>query len=225
MNKLLYFLCPLFLWCQPFPNWEVYKSNVLKIQKTIPGWCSLPQADMLLDFIHEHKPFLCVEIGTFAGSTTFPIVAALFYNQTGQLYAIDAWDQQTALEGLKMDDPNAIGWSRLNIHWEQVHQILLQWVQDLELKPFCYPIQMRSEEAVALFLEDSIDFLFLDGNFSENGSKKDVELYFPKVKKGGFIWLNRADILTKSASVGFLMKQCKWVRELSMGAQCIVFQK
>jgi hypothetical protein len=53
----------------------------------------------------------------------------------------------------------------------------------------------------------------------------DVLLYFPKVKEGGYIWLNDADQFNKNLAVAFLMKHCEWVKEKSIGIHWILFKK
>jgi len=42
-----------------------------------------------------------------------------------------------------------------------------------------------SENAVNIFRYDTIDFLFIDGNHDYEFIKKDIDLYWPKIKAGG----------------------------------------
>lgn len=46
-------------------------------------------------------------------------------------------------------------------------------------------IRATSETASTLFQNESLDFVYIDANHSYDHVKKDLELWFPKVKKGG----------------------------------------
>src|SRR4030042_1249650 len=48
-------------------------------------------------------------------------------------------------------------------------------------------IRKKSEEAISILEDNSLDFLYIDGNHKKEFIKKDLELYFPKIKIGGFI--------------------------------------
>lgn len=48
-------------------------------------------------------------------------------------------------------------------------------------------VKMFSEEASKLFKNNSLNFVYIDGNHQYEFVKKDIELYYPKIKKGGII--------------------------------------
>jgi predicted O-methyltransferase YrrM len=48
------------------------------------------------------------------------------------------------------------------------------------------PLQMTSEDAVG-FVPNDLDMVYIDGNHAYDYVKKDIELYYPKVKTGGII--------------------------------------
>ena len=48
------------------------------------------------------------------------------------------------------------------------------------------PLQMSSEDAID-FIPDNLDMVYIDGNHAYEYVKKDIELYYPKVKIGGII--------------------------------------
>ena len=48
-------------------------------------------------------------------------------------------------------------------------------------------IEKKSEEAAKLVEDESVDFVFIDGNHFYESVKQDIELWRPKVKKGGMI--------------------------------------
>jgi hypothetical protein len=204
-------------------SWEVYKQETIQGLPQIPGWCTKEKAELLMNMIYETQPSICVEIGAFGGSTTYPIARALHFTGRGILYAIDAWDNQAAIEGFEQNDPNISWWSNLDLN--EIYSQFVSLLTRKQLMKFCRPIPLRSEMALLLFSDESIDFLYIDGNFSSGGAFQDVLLYFPKVKKGGYIWLNDSDCESKNKAVAFLMKNCEWLKKKSLGKSFIVFKK
>lgn len=47
--------------------------------------------------------------------------------------------------------------------------------------------ELKSNVAVEKFEDNSLQFLFIDGDHSYKGIKKDIELWLPKIKAGGYI--------------------------------------
>jgi predicted O-methyltransferase YrrM len=203
--------------------WEVYKKEQLAQLTRFNGWCSEHKGNRLMDFIRQYKPQLCVEIGTFGGSTTFPLAMALEYQGQGQLFTIDSWDNQEVLKGLSYAHPNYSWWKQINL--EAVREQFLITLAKMKLSRECTVLHMSSQDAVYKFSDDSIDLLYIDGNFSSTGNLDDVIHYFSKVKRGGYIWLNDASHPSKFPSVTYLMQHAVWMKEDSIGNQCIVFQK
>ncbi|MBI2625271.1 MAG: class I SAM-dependent methyltransferase [Candidatus Nealsonbacteria bacterium] len=48
-------------------------------------------------------------------------------------------------------------------------------------------LQMKSEEAVKQFLDESLDLVFIDADHSYEEVKKDIEFWLPKIRKGGVL--------------------------------------
>lgn len=48
-------------------------------------------------------------------------------------------------------------------------------------------IQRTSEDAARLFKKESLDFVYIDGDHNYEFVKKDIKLYWPKIKKGGIL--------------------------------------
>lgn len=206
-----------------FQPWESYKQETILELPQIPGWCSKEKAEMLMDMIYEVRPKLCIEIGAFGGSTTYPIARALQYTRQGMLYAIDAWDNQVAIEGFEKNNENIFWWSSVDM--KAIFSQFVALLSNKQLTNICRPLPVSSEKAVSLFSDESVHFLYIDGNFSAPGAMQDVILYFPKVKKGGYIWLNDADCEAKNTAIAFLMENCEWLKKKSLGKSCIVFKK
>lgn len=55
------------------------------------------------------------------------------------------------------------------------------------VKEYIHTIREDSKEAHRHFADGSLDFLFIDGDHTYKGMRKDLELWYPKVKSGGYI--------------------------------------
>ena len=48
-------------------------------------------------------------------------------------------------------------------------------------------IRCLSKNAVKLFKDESLDFVYIDANHAYDFVKEDLEMWWPKIKKGGYI--------------------------------------
>lgn len=182
------------------------------------SWCSKEKAKLIMEIVIFENLNTCVEVGTFVGSSALPILVSLEYLKKGHAYLIDAWSNLEAVKGLNRDDPNAIWWSTLDMN--AVKNQLLQMIQNWKLASYCTVIHATSEKAISNF--DSIDFLHLDGNFSEEGALLDTVLYLPKVRSGGYILLSNVLVTanqkpTKMKALWPLFDNCEIVSEIENG--------
>lgn len=150
------------------------------------SWCSTQKIDLLMDVIVLTKPAVCVEIGTFTGSSILPVAAALHYLESGSILAVDAWANDIAVRNLAEDDCNKDWWSRVDMG--VVQNIYDKMIIDWSLQNYCKTLHMTSSDALQHI--EQIDFLHLDGDYSEIGAIQDVQMYLPKVKSGGYILLS-----------------------------------
>lgn len=204
------------------PTWEDYKKETMPTLRLIEGWCSAEKAEKMMDLIHDTRPVVCVEIGVYGGSSIFPTARALKYHGEAKVYAIDAWSSDICLQGYTPGNTHYEWWRKIDLN-----QIYLQFKTMLygyELKENCVIMQMASEKAALLFKDDSIDILHIDGNHSEEVSYSDVVLFLPKVKLGGYIWLNDAHWPSIQKSLLYLQERCRQDPSRSTGT-CFLFQK
>lgn len=158
------------------------------VKDTLKGsWSSVEKIDLLMDLVQLIQPDVCVEIGAFSGSSILPVAATLRYNNAGIVYAIDAWSNAEAIRNLDDMDPNKGWWSEVDMKEANAsfRNLIAQW----SLENYCKEIYLPSQAALSC-VPDQIDFLHLDGECSEIGALRDVQLYLPKVKRGGFILLS-----------------------------------
>lgn len=189
------------------------------------SWCSEEKASLIMDLIISNKPRVCVEIGTYSGSSFLPIVVTLAYLKTGMAFAIDPWSNVEAVKGIPENHPQHSFWSSLNM--AEAKSQFIDTMEYLFLSPYYCSLEMASRDAASKF--NLIDFLHLDGNTSEEGSYEDVRLYLPKVAPKGYILLSNAlisldDEWTKMKSIWALADQCEIIAEIDE-RNTILFQK
>lgn len=162
-------------------NYQQLKSKVLRSLKGT--WCSEEKTNLMMDLVLLKKPKMCVEIGAFTGSSVLPIATTLQFLKSGEIYAIDAWSNAIATRYWSDNDPNKAWWAGLDMKF--VKQTFKDMVKTWKLKSCCKILQAPSEELIHQM--STIDFLHIDGDYSEVGSLKDVQLYLPKVRSGGYV--------------------------------------
>ncbi len=198
------------------------KAKVLAALPSLEGWCSQEKALAFIDLTLEVKPKVYVEIGVFGGRSIFPVASALKFLGQGIVIGIDPWDK---VEAIKYYDPvedqtNLQWWAKVNFYY--VYSSYLSMLKKYDLEKFCKTIRASAEEAVSEI--ESIDILYLDGNHCEEPSLQDVTLYLPKVKSGGYIWMNDTLWPERQAAAEMLLQECDAVKLIDNG-NCILFKK
>lgn len=199
------------------------KDQVLNALPSVEGWCSKEKALNFIDLVLETKPDVCVEIGVYGGSSLFPVASTLKHLEHGIIIAIDPWDK---IECIKYFDPvedkvNLNWWGKLNLDY--IYNLYLKMLKRYDLNEYCITIRAPSEEAVNE-IDEPIDILHIDGNFSKEGTSQDVILYLPKVRSGGYIWINDALSTKRQEAVDMLNDACDVVKLIENG-NCILFKK
>jgi len=184
-------------------NWEIEKRKILDEIQYYPGWCSSQKAELIMDKLNQEKLELCVEIGTFGGATISVIAKTLKFKQCGTVFAIDPWLNEEAIKGFYPNTPFYEWWSKINL--EEIFKQFQQQLKKDQLSNIKI-YRMTSQEALGHFQDNSIDFLHIDGNHSENGVFFDVINYYPKVKDGGYILLNDANWIAMRKALVYLLE-------------------
>lgn len=115
------------------------------------------------------KNLICVEIGTYKGGNALNILKNL---NIQKIYLIDPY---VAYVNRKIE--KNVG----DKTFTEAKKRLKRFKHKIEF------VREFSEKATKRFKNNSIDFIYIDGNHDYGFVKKDLELYFPKVKKGGII--------------------------------------
>jgi len=151
-----------------------------------PGWCTREKTECLYKLVNDNTPNLIVEFGVFGGRSLIPMALALKKNNNGKIIGIDPWDREASITSYDKEDPNYKWW--FNVDHNAIFKSFIDSIHEYKINNYVAYYRKRSNEVVNLFADQSIDILHQDGNHTESISSEEVELYYNKVKPGGF-WL------------------------------------
>lgn len=226
MKKLLYsfFICASSL---SFANqaWLDFKQKFFQKEQKFYFWTTPQKASHIMDFIFALKPQTVVEVGTFQGSMTFAMASALQFLQKGMLHTVDTWSYYP--DPSKLDSYNLFAnfWYTQEWDGDKIYSDFLASHFQNGLRAFCHPIRLDSSKAASLFADDSIDMLYLDGDLREDTGIVEILCFLGKVRQGGAIWINRADLESKHEIIDYLMTTCRYEPNWSYGNECVLFIK
>jgi precorrin-6B methylase 2 len=83
-------------------------------------------------------------------------------------------------------------------------------------------IKKTAEKAAPEIQE--IDILYMDAIYSEKMADGIIRLYLPKVRSGGYVWINDATGEKTQAACDFLLESCDFVKDID-GSNCLLFKK
>lgn len=198
------------------------KRQVLQTLPTLHGWCSPEKALHFIDLVLEVKPQVCVEIGVFGGSSLLPVASTLKFLKAGVVIAVDPWDK---FEAIRYFDPmneeaHLTWWS--NINFDQIYSSFVNMLKRNGLEEYCITIRSTAENAVSKM--DQIDILYIDGSPGEEAFTKDVLLYLPKVRSGGYIWVNDCLGINRQQGLDHILQCCDGIKVIENG-NCVLFKK
>ena len=169
---------------------------------------------------------MCVEIGVFGGSSLIPQALAMKHNNDGIVVGIDPWTHDAALEDMETDESRE-WWSKINLN--EIYENFIRQLKNYEVDSFCKIHRDKSENVINEFKNESIDILHIDGNHCEKISYQDSVNYFPKVKKGGYIffddifWSEDRKNISTEKGLNYLLQYCE--KECIVGKDCVVLKK
>lgn len=125
-------------------------------------------AELLYGLVRSMKPDVCVEIGSALGKSASYIGMALKENGRGMLYAIDPheptnWNDVAAIDSLKEFTRNVAAAGL------REHVSVIRSYSDAAARDWKHPI----------------DLIFIDGDHSYEGVKRDWDLFLPHMKPSG----------------------------------------
>ena len=133
---------------------------------------NITRIDLIRNIGQEFPKGKGVEVGTFKGSFSNQIMN----NWSGTLYMVDVW---RPLES-GYDDSSNHGRYDGGVYTDAMENI--KGFEDRAIM-----VRATSEIASDMFNDNSLDFVYIDANHAYDYVVQDIELWYPKVKKGGFI--------------------------------------
>lgn len=128
--------------------------------------------DLITEILIKEGLKTGVEVGSFKGEYAKEILK----RWDGNLYMVDVWDEM----GSEYIDAS----NHKNFN-NQVYIDCFNNIQEFGLRATM--IRTNSEMGSKLFTDESVDFVYIDANHAYDFVKDDIEYWFPKVKKGGYI--------------------------------------
>jgi len=133
---------------------------------------SSPSGEGLIKPINELEGELVgVEVGVCLAHTTEAFIKGI--KNLKKLYAIDNY-------------PTFVDWDGSD--WNQDRQNLMKKTAQEKMIPYKSKVEflhISSQEFVRKIEDESLDFVFIDGDHSYEAALKDFENYYPKIKNGG----------------------------------------
>lgn len=125
---------------------------------------------LIRDFLAGKHGLTGIEIGSYAGESAEMF---LYSDAFDKLYCIDPWqmgydpNDTTSGDGLPLAEQ--------------------EFDKRFKGSPTVVKVKKFSNDAISMFADNSIDFLYIDGDHRYEFVKQDLQNYVPKVKLGGII--------------------------------------
>ena len=174
----------------------------MNFYEQIPGWFDFADIyDHIIARARDGAVF--VEVGTYLGRSTVYLASRI--RQSGKkirVYAVDLWDgwvyQECRADAALPEAADVFGHFIRNVRRAGVEDVIC-------------PLRMSSEQAAELFEDGTFDFVFLDADHGYEGVRRDLQSWFPKVKRrgvlGGHDYLNADFPGVRRAADEFFMEQ------------------
>ena len=161
---------------------------------------------LIKKIIKENNYKTIVEVGTYRGQ----FAKHLYETEPNELHLIDPWNKfdKEVFSDYTQYDQNK---------WDSLHEnVKAKFNYD---NVFVH--RLTSEEGVKMFMDSTIDLVYIDGNHAYDFVKQDLNLWLPKIKKGGMLCGH--DYQLKSvikAVTEFLNEQSLSIEQLSSEKHC-----
>lgn len=124
------------------------------------------------NLLNKNSAKVGVEIGVFKGEFSKSILE----NWKGTLYLIDPWRELS--DEVYLDSSN-------HKNHQTAFSDTMNSIKGFESRAFM--LRGLGEELVDLFEDNSLDYVYIDGNHDYDHVKQDLDLWWPKLKSGGLL--------------------------------------
>jgi predicted O-methyltransferase YrrM len=141
------------------------------------------------EFVANHNFKTFVEVGVFFGLSISFLAQKVKSKDGVKIYGVDlfeTWAGKEEIESL-YDAKGLSNEERLKKLGEYKYNFVVNRLNEVGCNHFVELIKSDSCAAASLFENESLDFVFIDGNHWYDYVNKDIEAWLPKIKKGGII--------------------------------------
>lgn len=147
-------------------------TSIIAAPARIPGWFN--HGDKILELIDQHRPRVCVELGTWQGASAIPVARSIA-RWGGTLTCVDTW------AGELNEDGGSVGGKSPIMLLSCARAMVEAGVgANVRLIP-------GMTEDVATFWSQPIDYLYVDADHGYRGVRADLDAWVPHVRHGGLI--------------------------------------
>lgn len=150
---------------------ELVHRLLLYGKKYIPYYFARGMAEFIFKNYYDNE-LVGIEIGTGVGNNAMTMLSIL---PIKKLYCIDPYTKYVEDKFGQKQQKN------VEKCLEKARKNLAKYSERVSI------IEEYSDKAVDRFEDNSLDFVYIDGNHSYDFVKKDIKLYYPKVKPEGVL--------------------------------------
>lgn len=150
-------------------DWKTNPSQKYRLNYMYFGFNSMLKEIGEIFYTGKERDLKMIEIGTYMGESTMMIACTGLFSTT---YVIDPHDGDEEFN------------KEMKYTWDEVkeeYRINTRHFDNITL------ISDYSFNVINMFEDNSIDFIYIDANHSYEAVKRDLELYYPKLKPDGVI--------------------------------------
>src|SRR5262249_27042005 len=118
-----------------------------------------------------------VEVGSWVGNGSTRAIVEAIRGHDGVLYCVDTW----------AGSDNVPHHREYRTRHVSMFHLFAENVRRYRGQAVVRPLMMPSIEASALFPDESLDLVFIDGNHGYSHVKEDIQAWLPKVRPGGVL--------------------------------------
>jgi predicted O-methyltransferase YrrM len=193
------------------------RGLIKKDQYDEGGWCFDEKRDMIHNLVKTTYSKVCVEIGVYKGSSLFSF-AEVLEEIGGKITGIDPWSFEMSKNDLWDKDYENYFYNELlkgQETFELIYKDVCGIIESNDISKTISLLRKPSEDAFIEFEKESIDIIHIDGNHNELNVSRDILLYLPLVKNGGYIIMDDSNWDSVRNGINkFLIQYCDLVNDI-----------
>lgn len=151
------------------------------------GGASLVKVFLLAELIVSQQLSTIVEIGVYRGRLFLPLARLMALLGRGTMVGIDPYSTAAAVQrDVERPGIDLVAWPE-TVDWEGIHAEVSGAMERWQTEEHSRLLRARSEEVAPGFPHAPIDLIHVDGNHDRAAVSRDVELFLPHMRDGGFL--------------------------------------